>query len=80
MSTEANQDSNPVFIKRRAVQNFFGGVSAMWIERRLGGDPLFPKPVYISRERFWRLDQLEQYMAMRAAEPPPPKPGIARSA
>jgi hypothetical protein len=40
------------------VRSRYGGVSDMWVERRLKGDLGFPKPVYISKRRYWRLDDL----------------------
>jgi hypothetical protein len=33
----------------------------MWVERRLKSDPEFPRPVYISTRRYWRLDDLAQW-------------------
>lgn len=41
-------------IQASAVRELCGGVSDMWLWRRLDGDPAFPKPTYISRRRFWR--------------------------
>lgn len=41
------------FIRQR-----FGGVSHMWVERRLKGDPTFPRPIYIARRRFWSLAEI----------------------
>jgi predicted DNA-binding transcriptional regulator AlpA len=40
------------------VRARYGGVSHMWIERRLVDDPTFPKPVYIANRRFWRVAEL----------------------
>jgi predicted DNA-binding transcriptional regulator AlpA len=50
-----------VFIGAPQVCARYGGVSHMWIERRLQDDPDFPKPVYIGRLRYWRIADLEQY-------------------
>ncbi|MGC0326213.1 putative DNA-binding transcriptional regulator AlpA [Bradyrhizobium sp. USDA 326] len=36
----------------------YGGVSHMWVERRLKDDPDFPRPLYIAKRRFWRLGEL----------------------
>jgi hypothetical protein len=30
----------------------------MWVERRLKDDPTFPKPIYITNRRFWRVADL----------------------
>ncbi len=37
-----------------AVRELCGGVSDMWLWRRIHSDPTFPRPVYISNRRFWR--------------------------
>lgn len=36
----------------------YGGVSHMWVERRLKDDPDFPRPLYIAKRRFWRVGEL----------------------
>lgn len=36
----------------------YGGVSHMWVERRLKDDPDFPRPLYIAKRRFWRVAEL----------------------
>ncbi len=41
-------------IQAVAVRELCGGVSDMWLWRRLNDDPKFPKPIYIGRRRFWR--------------------------
>lgn len=35
--------------------------SSMWVERRLKGDPDFPRPTKFGRERRWRLSDLDAY-------------------
>jgi predicted DNA-binding transcriptional regulator AlpA len=57
----------PVFITSRQLRNRYGGVSHMWIERRLVGDPEFPKPVYFGARRFWALLAIEAWERTRAA-------------
>lgn len=42
----------------RYVRQRFGGVSHMWIERRLKDDPTFPRPIYIAGRRFWSMQEL----------------------
>ena len=58
-------------IQAAAVRELCGGVSDMWLYRRLS-DPNsgFPKPQYINKRRFWReaeiiawLDAQEQAQA-----------------
>jgi len=41
-------------IQAAAVRDLCGGVSDMWLWRRLDSDPTFPRPTYISKRRFWR--------------------------
>jgi predicted DNA-binding transcriptional regulator AlpA len=41
-------------IQAGAVRQLCGGVSDMWLHRRLRDDPTFPKPIYIGRRRYWR--------------------------
>lgn len=72
MSSEINVPK-PTLIRTRAVQNFFGGVSRMWIHRRLADDATFPKPVWIGGERFFRLEELETYAKDAANRAPPLK-------
>jgi predicted DNA-binding transcriptional regulator AlpA len=50
-----NQDS---LIPASQVRERFGGVSDMWIHRRLNDQSGFPRPLYIGRLRFWRLSEL----------------------
>ena len=49
----------PVYITTRQLRHRYGGVSHMWIERRLVDDPEFPKPVYFGARRFWALTLLK---------------------
>jgi predicted DNA-binding transcriptional regulator AlpA len=41
-------------IQAAAVRQLCGGVSDMWLWRKLRDDPTFPRQVYIGRRRFWR--------------------------
>jgi predicted DNA-binding transcriptional regulator AlpA len=68
-----SQELKPRLIRTRAVQQFFGGVSRMWLHRRLADDPAFPKPTWIGGERFFRLEELERYAKDAANRPPPLK-------
>lgn len=69
----SSEETKPTLIRTRAVQNFFGGVSRMWIHRRLADDTTFPKPVWIGGERFFRLGELEAYAKDAANRAPPLK-------
>lgn len=63
-------DSEAIYITSRQLRQRFGGVSHMWIERRLADpDPSipFPKPIYIKNRRYWRLDEIEAWERAAAA-------------
>ncbi len=47
----------------------YGGVSDMWLYRRLRDDSGFPHPIIIKRRRFWRLSDLVAWERARAALP-----------
>ncbi len=49
----------------------YGGVSHMWIERRLKDDAAFPRPLYIAKRRFWRLAELATWERSVAARRQP---------
>lgn len=51
-----------------AVRNLFGGVSDMWIYRRLNDDSGFPRPIYLGRRRCWRMSELEAWIAAQPRE------------
>jgi predicted DNA-binding transcriptional regulator AlpA len=60
----------PVYITTRQLRDRYGGVSHMWIERRMAADLGFPKPVYFgARRRFWALADLEAWERATAAKP-----------
>ena len=65
-------------ISAAKVRQRYGGVSHMWIERRLQDDTNFPRPIYIGRLRFWRLAALKAWELALATSLPhggggPPK-------
>lgn len=47
------------------TREFFGGVSDMWLHRRLHEPVNFPEPIRISGRRFWRLSELRNWIAER---------------
>lgn len=49
-------------IQAAAVRDLCGGVSDMWLWRRLDRDPTFPRPTYISKRRFWRERDVLQWL------------------
>jgi hypothetical protein len=50
-----------IYISAAQLRARYGGVSHMWIERKLQGDPAFPRPKYFGRLRFWAITELEAY-------------------
>lgn len=61
----------PVYITTRQLRNRYGGVSNMWIERRLADDPEFPKPIYFGARRFWSLAAVEVWERKTTAKSQP---------
>lgn len=55
-------------IQAARVRDLCGGVSDMWIWRRLNDDSGFPKPIYIARTRFWREDEIVAWLDQRAED------------
>lgn len=55
-------------IQAAAVRALCGGVSDMWIWRRLESDPTFPKPIYIGRRRFWREADVVSWLEAQPVE------------
>jgi hypothetical protein len=49
---------------------FFGGVSKMWIERRIKDDPGFPAARYICGKRYWVVAELEAWLMSQPREAP----------
>jgi len=60
-----NQSNNRL-IKSSDVRHLFGGVSDMWLWRRLHDDETFPKPIYISKRRFWRESDVLAWQSAQA--------------
>lgn len=59
----ATQKPNPERrIQASAVRELCGGVSDMWLWRRLDRDPTFPRPAYIGKRRFWRERDVVQWL------------------
>lgn len=53
-------------IQAAAVRDLCGGVSDMWLWRRLNGDPTFPRPIYIGKRRFWREADVVAWLEAQA--------------
>ena len=65
-------EEEPVYISTRQLRYRYGGVSHMWIDRRLADDPEFPKPVYFGARRFWPLAAVELWERKTSAKCQPP--------
>ena len=56
-------------IQAGAVRDLCGGVSDMWLWRKLNDpDSGFPKPVYIGARRFWREGDVLEWLEAQPAE------------
>lgn len=55
-----------VYINTRQLRDRYGGVSHMWVERRMVDELSFPKPVYFGARRFWRIAELEAWERAKA--------------
>ena len=56
--TLTQPDHTEIFLTARQTRQRYGGISDMWLWRRLHDDSGFPKPLVINRRRFWRLSEL----------------------
>jgi hypothetical protein len=54
------------FVNSRQLKQRYGGVSDMWVFRRLRDDSGFPQPMLIRGRRFWRLSDLAKWERTRA--------------
>jgi len=60
-------------ISAKQVCERFGGVSTMWLTRRLANPAYnFPRPLYIAKRRFWRVAELTAWELQQAKSAPPP--------
>ncbi len=58
------------YSRTSAVKLRFGGVSDMWLTRKMR-DAGFPQPVYFGgRDRFWLDDELDAWEAANASREP----------
>ena len=55
-----------VYINARQLRDRYGGVSHMWIERKLTSDPEFPTPTYFGTRRYWTLAEIEAWERIAA--------------
>lgn len=54
-------------IPAATVREICGGVSDMWLWRRLNAEgSTFPQPIYIARRRFWKEAELVAWIEAQA--------------
>lgn len=57
-----------VLIPANRVREIFGNISEMTLWRWLAAEDMnFPRPIVISRRRYWREDEIEEWIAAREA-------------
>jgi hypothetical protein len=61
--------SEDALITAGQVRERFGGVSDMWLHRRLHDNSGFPLPIYIGRLRFWRVAELRAWEEKQRRSP-----------
>jgi predicted DNA-binding transcriptional regulator AlpA len=67
ISGQTPADPNDVYLTTNKVLARYGR-SQMWLWRLYnGGDPSFPAPMYIGKNRYWSLNQLAQWERACAA-------------
>jgi predicted DNA-binding transcriptional regulator AlpA len=54
------QSTDSEYLTAAQVMTRYGGVSHMWLVRRMAKDA-FPKPAYFGRLRFWQRTEIEQW-------------------
>lgn len=57
----ATPPEGAVYITTQQLRDRYGGMSHMWLERKVRDDPDFPRPTYIGRLRFFKIDEVEAY-------------------
>jgi predicted DNA-binding transcriptional regulator AlpA len=69
------RDGDDYFLTAVQVRQRYGNASDMWLWRRLRDDSNFPRPIEISRRRYWKLSELIAWerACARTARLPPPK-------
>ena len=63
----SNSNPKKIWLNAAQVRQRYGGVSHMWLVRRLADDPSFPRFVRLGRLRFWDQAELERWERERAA-------------
>jgi predicted DNA-binding transcriptional regulator AlpA len=53
--------ADAVWANANQVRARYGGVSDMWLYRKVKNDPNFPKPVYLGRLMMFAVAELDEY-------------------
>jgi predicted DNA-binding transcriptional regulator AlpA len=67
IARRTRQSDNSEFLTSGQVMARYGGVSHMWIVRRMKTDG-FPRPTYFGRLRFWRRTEVEAWEDSKATK------------
>ena len=55
-------------IPEKILRTRLGGVSHMWVRRRIKSDPTFPRFIRLAkRTKFWREEEIAAWIDQRAA-------------
>jgi predicted DNA-binding transcriptional regulator AlpA len=58
----SSNTSNSRFISGAQVRARYGGMSRIWLDRRVKKDPTFPRPItFGNSRRYWSLAETEAY-------------------
>lgn len=63
------------YLTSTQVRERYGQRSEMWLSRILKDDPLFPRPIFVGRFRFWSIASLSKYEREVAAQRANPRTG-----
>ena len=66
-------DANHVLIRNRRTREVLGVISRPHLIKLERTDPRFPRPVWISGEKFYWHDEILKFIDACAGAPPPPK-------
>jgi hypothetical protein len=71
IARDDSRDDDDTLYSGVRLRRHFGGVSHMWLRRRLQTDANFPRPVYIGSIPFYRLGDVRRWEAGLPTAPPP---------
>lgn len=73
LRTVSLESPKPKYVRVAEVRARYGGVSDMWIARKMR-DEAFPQPVYFGgRDRFWSVEALDEWDRAKIAAGPAPR-------